>query len=248
MASLSAKKRSAKSTTAATVFVTGANRGIGLALIQELQKRGARRIYAAARSPELFADSAGEGLIPVRLDITDRRQVQAAATLAADTTLLINNAGALAFGSLLDSPLELVMRDLETNYYGTLHMGRAFVPLLAGNGGAIVNVLTLLSLASMPALGGYSASKAAAFSLTQALRAELRAKGVAVYGVYPGAVDTEMIAAMEMPKTAPAEVAAAILDGIEAGTEEIFPDPMARQLGELWLTNPRQLEAQLAAM
>lgn len=233
----------------ATVLVTGANRGLGRALVEELGRRGVRRIYAAARRLETLADLAGEGVIPVKLDITDRRQVQAAATLAHDTTLLINNAGALAFGSLLDSPLELVMRDMETNYYGTLHMARAFALAISRNGGgAIANVLTLLSLASMPALGGYSASKAAAYSLTQALRAELRAKGIAVHGVYPGAVDTEMIAAMELPKTAPAEVAAAILDGIAEGAEEIFPDGMARQLGQLWLASPRQLEAQFAAL
>lgn len=235
--------------TTATVLITGANRGIGHALVRELRRRGAQRIYAATRKPEVFAEVAGNDLIPVALDITDRRQVQAAAALARDTTLLINNAGALAFGSLLDSPLELVVRDMQTNYYGTLHMTRAFAPVIAQNGGgAIANVLTLLSLASMPALGGYSASKAAAFSLTQALRAELRGKGVAVHGIYPGAVDTEMIAAMTMPKTAPAEVAAAILDGIAGGAEEIFPDGMARQLGELWLANPKQLEAQFAAM
>jgi len=235
--------------TTATVLITGANRGIGHALVRELRQRGVRRIYAATRKPEVFAEAAGDDLIPVALDITDRRQVQAAAAFAHDTTLLINNAGALAFGSLLDSPLELVMRDMETNYYGTLHMARAFVPVIARNGGgAIANVLTLLSLASMPALGGYSASKAAAFSLTQALRAELRGKGIAVYGIYPGAVDTEMIAAMEMPKTAPAEVAAAILDGIAGGADDIFPDGMARQLGQLWLAAPKKLEAQFAAM
>lgn len=233
----------------ATVLVTGANRGIGHALIRELRGRGVRRIYAATRKPEVFSDAAGEALIPVRLDITDRRQVQAAAALAHDTTLLINNAGALAFGSLLDSPLELVMRDMETNFYGTLSMARAFAPVLAGNGGgAIANVLTLLSLASMPALGGYSASKAAAFSLTQALRAELRDRNIAVHGVYPGAVDTAMIAEMQMPKTSPDEVAAAIVDGIAAGVEDIFPDAMARDLGRLWLSGPKQLEAQFAAM
>lgn len=234
---------------AATVLVTGANRGIGHALIRELRGRGVRRIYAATRKPEVFRDVASEALVPVRLDITDRRQVQAAAALAHDTTLLINNAGALAFGSLLDSPLELVMRDMETNFYGTLAMARAFAPVLAANGsGAIANVLTLLSLASTPALGGYSASKAAAFSLTQALRAELKGRGIAVHGIYPGAVDTDMIAGMQMPKTSPDTVAAAIVGGIAAGDVDIFPDEMARQLGQLWLSDPRRLEAQFAAM
>jgi NAD(P)-dependent dehydrogenase (short-subunit alcohol dehydrogenase family) len=233
----------------ATVFVTGANRGIGYALISQLRQLGVRRIYAATRKPEVFKDIADATLIPINLDITDHRQIQAAAAQAQDTTVLINNAGSLAFGSLLDSPLELIMRDMETNYYGTLQIVRAFAPIIAHNGGgAVANVLTLVALASMPAIGGYSASKAAAFSLTQAIRAELKGKGISVHGIYPGAVDTDMIAALTMPKTSPVEVAAAIVDGLVNDVEDIYPDGMAQQMSQVWLQSPKQLEEQFATM
>lgn len=233
----------------ATVFVTGANRGIGHALVAQLRQHDVRRIYAATRKPEVFADIADETLIPIKLDITDRRQVQAVAAQAPDTTVLINNAGALAFGSLLDSPLELIMRDMDTNYYGTLQMVRAFAPLIAQNGGgAIANMLTLVALASMPTIGGYSASKAALFSLTQAIRAELKSKSITVHGIYPGAVDTEMIAELTLPKASPDQVAAAIVDGLVNGVEDIYPGSMAQQMSQLWLKNPKQLEAQFATM
>ncbi|MBC8161638.1 MAG: SDR family oxidoreductase, partial [Roseiflexaceae bacterium] len=228
----------------ATIFLTGANRGIGHALIEQLRQHGVRRIYAATRKPEAFKDIASDSLVPLKLDITDRRQVQAVAAQAHDTTVLINNAGALAFGSLLDSPLELIMRDMDTNYFGTLHMVRAFAPMIAQNGGgAIANLLSLVSLASMPSLGGYSASKAALFSLTQAIRAELTGKGIVVHGVYPGAVDTEMIAGLTLPKANPAEVAAAIVGGIANDVEDIYPGSMAQEMSQVWLQNPKQLEA-----
>ncbi len=230
------------------VFVTGANRGIGRALVAELVKTGAKRIYAAARKTDELGDLPGN-VVPVKLDITDRQAVTAAAQAADDTTILINNAGVLAFGSLLDSPLEMIARDLETNYYGTLNMIRAFAPVIEQNGGgAIANVLTLVSLASMGGIGGYSASKAAAFSLTQAVRAELKLKNISVHAIFPGAIDTEMIAAMEIPKTSPQTVAAAIVRGIEAGEEDIFPDPMAAQMSQVWQQNPKALEQAFAAM
>jgi NAD(P)-dependent dehydrogenase (short-subunit alcohol dehydrogenase family) len=232
-----------------TVFVTGANRGIGRALVARLAQLEVRRIYAATRKPEELSEIASELIIPLKLDITDRTQVKAVAAQASDTTVLINNAGVLAFGSLLDSPLELIARDLETNYYGTLNMVRAFAPVIASNGGgAIGNVLTLVALASLPGMGGYSASKAAAFSLTQAIRSELRSKGINVYGIYPGAVDTDMLAGVAMPKASPAEIATAIVAGITNDQEDIFPDTMAAQLSQLWLQNPKQLEAQFGAM
>jgi NAD(P)-dependent dehydrogenase (short-subunit alcohol dehydrogenase family) len=231
-----------------TVLVTGANRGIGESLVTELLKCDVKRIYAGARNPDGVPDFNDSRVIPVGLDITDRVRVQALATEVGDVDVLINNAGALAFGSLLTSPLELIQRDLDTNYFGTLNMVRAFAPVIEAKGGAIVNVLTLVSLASMAGIGGYSASKAAAFSLTQAIRAELKARGVAVFGVYPGAVDTDMIAGMEIPKTSPRDVARNIVAGLQEGTEDIFPDPMARQLGQLWATNPKALEGQFATM
>ena len=230
----------------ATVFLTGANRGLGRALVEELTRQGVKRVYAAARKP---ADLPHNDLIvPVKLDITDRQAVKAAAQQAADTTILINNAGALAAGNFLDAPLELIARDLETNYYGSLNLIRAFAPVIEQNGGgAIANVLSVVALASMPSLGGYSASKAAAFSMTQALRATLQPKGIRVHAIFPGPVDTEMAAEVDLPKTPPNVVASAILEGIKNGVDNIFPDPMAAQVGQIWLANPQELERQFAS-
>lgn len=206
----------------ATVLITGANRGIGRALVENLSGQGVQKIYAATRKPEEPAGLASDLVIPVKLDITDRAAVKALGEKLSDVTILINNAGALAFGSLLNSPLEMIVRDFDTNYYGTLHMVRAFAPVIERNGGgAIVNMLTLVALASMPGMGGYSASKAAAFSLTQAIRADLKGKNITVHGVYPGAVDTDMLAGVNMPKTSPADVAAALVAGVQEGTDDI---------------------------
>lgn len=230
------------------VFLTGANRGIGRALLNEIIHRGVKRIYAAVRNPESLGELA-DNVVGIKLDITDRSAVKAAAAQAGDATLLINNAGVLAVGSLLDSPLELIARDLDTNYYGTLNMIRAFAPVIEANGGgAIVNILTMVSLASIPGIGGYCASKAAAHSLTQAVRAELKSRSISVHGVFPGAIETEMTAAMQMPKTSAEAVAAAIVEGIENEAEDIYPDPMSARLSQIWLQNPKKLEQALAAM
>lgn len=229
----------------ATVFVTGANRGIGRALVDELARQGVKKIYAAARKTEAMQSS--DLVVPVALDITDRQAVKAATQQAADTTLLINNAGALAAGSFLQAPLELIARDLETNYFGTLNMLRAFAPVIEQNGGgAIANILSIVSLANMPGIGGYSASKAAAFSLTQAVRAELRPKGISVHAIFPGPVDTDMAAEITLPKTSSQEVAANILRDIANGAEDIYPDPLSQQMAQLWLANPKELERQFA--
>lgn len=232
----------------ATIFLTGANRGIGRALLNEILKRGAKRVYAAARNPETLDESASN-VVSVKLDITDRQAIKAVAAKTADTTILINNAGVLAFGSLLDSPLEMIARDLDTNYFGTLNMIRAFAPVIEGNGGgAIVNILSMVSLASMSGIGGYSASKAAAHSLTQAVRGELKSRRISVHGVFPGAIETDMTAGMNVPKTDADAVAAAILKGIEDEQEDIFPDPMAARLSEIWRRDPKNLEQAVAAL
>lgn len=234
----------------ATVFVTGTNRGIGRALVEELRKKGVKRIYAAARSIESLDGGAdGNLVVPVKLDITNHDEVSAAAELAGDTTVLINNAGVLTSGSLLDAPVEEINRNFETNFYGTLSMIRHFAPVIERNGGgAIANVLTVVSLASMSGLGAYSASKAAAFSLTQAVRAELKSKNIAVQAVFPGPIDTDMAAEITLPKTSAEDAAKAIIAGIEAGAEDIFPDPMSEQLSGLWSGNPKELERTFASM
>jgi short-subunit dehydrogenase len=179
---------------------------------------------------------------------TPPRAITRISTRSRDVTLLINNAGTLSFGGLADVPLTAVRDDMETNFFGTLNVINAFVPVLAQHHGAIVNMLTLVALASMPGLAAYNASKAAALSLTQSFRADLGKRGIAVHGVFPGAVDTDMIRAIEMPKTPAIDVARATLDGIEAGDDDIFPDPMARQVYAAWRADHKAVERQFATM
>jgi len=232
-------------------LVSGANRGIGQALVETLLERGVKRVYAGARSPAALAGlvekSAGR-VVPLRLDIRDREQVDQAAKQAGDVTLLINNAGRAAFGKALESADAEIEADMLTNYFGTLSMLRAFVPVIrAQGGGAVANVLSIVSLAAMPGLAGYSASKAALWSLTLALRENLRADKVAMHGIYPGPVDTDMARSFPADKATPAAVASAILDGISAGEEDIFPDAMARQVKEIWESDPKELQRFFAA-
>jgi NAD(P)-dependent dehydrogenase (short-subunit alcohol dehydrogenase family) len=236
----------------ATAFVTGASRGIGRALVQALLDRQVRRVYAAARAeealPALRALDAAR-VVPVRLDVRDEAQCRAAAQTAADADLLINNAGSLAALSVLTCSADALSIDLDTNLRGPLNLARAFLPALERKpAAAIVNVLTVVSLASMAGFGGYSASKAAAWSVTQSLRAELQGKGVTVHAVFPGPVDTDMLSGVEMPKTPPAEVAAAVLAGVAAGSEDIFPDPMSRDWYATYSRDPKALERAFRAM
>jgi len=187
--------------------------------------------------------------VPLRLDVTAPDQIAAAARLAPDVTVLFNNAGLLGAYSLLSTTTADLEREFATNFFGSLAVTRAFLPALErAQGAALVNVLTVVSLASMPALGGYSASKAAAFSMTQALRAELRGKGVQVHAVFPGPVDTEMSRALTVPKTSAEEVARAIVEGVERGDEDIAPDPMSRQVVAAWRGAPKDVERQFGSM
>lgn len=230
-------------------LVTGANRGIGAALVQALLDAGAAKVYATARDASSLSRWEDPRVIRLTLDIRDPRSCAQAAAQAQDVQLLINNAGTLKSFDLLEAPDEAIETDFGTNFYGLLHMHRAFVPVLRGKTDAtIVNLLTLLSVASMPAMGGYSASKAAAWSLTMGLRARLAKENIRVVGVYPGAVDTDMLRGVEMPKTAPAEVARQVLVGLEAGQEDIAPDPMSTQLWGLFLQDPKAVERQFAEM
>ncbi len=230
----------------ATVFLSGANRGLGRVLAEELLGADAAVLYAAARRPDALAEVVAldpDRVRPVALDTTDQDAVDAAAALAADTTLLINNAGAAAFAPALTAPPDDVAREMATNFGGTYAMVRAFAPLIEANGGgAIVNLLSMAGLAAIPPLTGYSASKAAAHSMTQAVRAELRPRGVAVHGVYPAGIGTDMLAHPGIPHSSPQEVAAGILAGLEAGTEDIFPCSLSRAEAEIWLSDPKALE------
>jgi NAD(P)-dependent dehydrogenase (short-subunit alcohol dehydrogenase family) len=227
-----------------TVLVTGANRGLGKALVQEALKRGARRVYAASRRPLAHAD---ERVIPVILDVTDPAQIQQAAESVDSLDILINNAGVSVPDDLSDrAPFE---QHLAVNLYGTLDVTQAFLPSLTRSRGALVNVVSVGALAAVPVLPAYSVSKAASLSLTQSLRALLAGQGVSVHAVMPGPIDTDMVRDLDVPKTPPADVARAALDGVERGEEEIFPDPFSQTLAEGWRTGvAKELERQNAGM
>jgi NAD(P)-dependent dehydrogenase (short-subunit alcohol dehydrogenase family) len=236
-----------------TLLVTGANRGLGRAIVEEGLARGAARVFAGARDPRSLEPlrALGEGrVVPLRIDVTDDASLRAAATEIGELDVLVNNAGLLASFGALTSPLADIQRDLDTNFLGLLAATRAFLPALqrataAGRPASLVNVLSVASLANVPALAGYSASKAAAFSITQALRAELATKGIRVHGVLAGAIDTDMVRAMDMPKTSPTDVARGLYDGLAEDLEDIAPDPMARELVRLWHGDPKAVERQL---
>jgi NAD(P)-dependent dehydrogenase (short-subunit alcohol dehydrogenase family) len=215
-------------------FVTGASRGIGLAFAQELLAGGARKVYAAARQPEriTLATSGLAGVERVRLDVTNPEDVAAAARQCTDVNLLINNAGiALWTGFLAPNSVEAARSEMETNYYGSLLLSRAFAPVLAKNGGgAIVNLLSVLSWAAVPSAGTYSASKAAAWALTNWLRTALREQGTQVVGVHAGPVDTDMASGLTLPKVTPLDVVRQVLSAVEAGRDEVLADDMTRQV------------------
>lgn len=212
-----------------TVLVTGANRGLGKALVDEALRMGATRVYACARQPLTHGDAR---VTPLVLDVTNPAQLQAAVEKVGALDILINNAGIFIQGDVKDrGTLERV---LAVNLFGTYDVTLAFVPILNRSRSAIVNVLSLSSLAAVPFDPAYSISKAAAFSLTQSLRALLAGRGVTVHAVLPGPIDTDMTRSLDIPKAAPESVARAILDGVTEGDEEIFPDPMSQTSAEGW--------------
>jgi NAD(P)-dependent dehydrogenase (short-subunit alcohol dehydrogenase family) len=224
-----------------TILVTGANRGIGQALVEEALKRGARRVYAGTRGPSNHVD---ERVTPVTLDVTDAAQIRAAVEGVESLDLLINNAG---ISLNVDLDRAVLEQHLAVNLFGTYDVTQAFLPLLTDSRGAIVNVVSLAGVAAVPFQPDYSISKSAALSLSQSLRALLAARGVEVHVVLPGPVDTDMTRGLEIPKAAPETVARAILDGVEAGEEEIFPDPLSASIAEGWRAGAvKGLERQFA--
>ena len=227
-----------------TVLVTGANRGLGLALVEEALRSGAKRVYAASRQPMVVPD---EGVTPLTLDVTDAAQIRGAVDKVESLDILINNAGVSVPDDLTDrSAFE---RHLAVNLYGTLDVTQAFLPALTSSGGAVVNILSLGAVAAVPMLPAYSVSKAAALSVTQSLRALLAGWGVRVYAVMPGPIDTDMVRDLDIAKTPPADVARAIFDALRVGEEDIFPDPMSAALAESWRNGAaKQLERQNAAL
>jgi NAD(P)-dependent dehydrogenase (short-subunit alcohol dehydrogenase family) len=211
------------------VLVTGANRGLGLALTQVLRDAGARKVYAAARHPDQIAMA---GVESVQLDVTRPEHISAAARRCKDVSVLVNNAG-VAFGRsfLTGDPSEAARAEMETNYFGPLEMSRAFAPVLASQGGgAIVNVLSVLSWLNVPEFATYSASKAAAWSLTNGLRGELLGQGTHVMAVHVGYMDTDMVRRFEAPKAQPLDVARLMVHALEAGRHELLVDDFSRQI------------------
>jgi NAD(P)-dependent dehydrogenase (short-subunit alcohol dehydrogenase family) len=227
-----------------SVLVTGANLGLGRALVDEALTRGARRVYAASRRPLAHGDTR---VTPVILDVTDPAQIQRAVEQVDSLDILINNAGVSVPDDLSDrSAFE---HHLAVNLYGTLDVTQAFVPALTRSHGALVNIVSLGAVAAVPVLPAYSVSKAASMSLTQSLRALLAGQGVSVQAVLPGPIDTDMVRDLPIPKTAPESVARGIFDGIENGEEDIFPDPMAAMLAEGWRAGvSKELERQNATL
>jgi NAD(P)-dependent dehydrogenase (short-subunit alcohol dehydrogenase family) len=210
-------------------LVTGANRGVGRAFARALLERGAGTVYAGARDPATVTDP---DVVPIRLDVTDPADVAAAAEYCGDLTLLVNNAGVSRGSSLLGAPtLDDARAEMETNFFGTLAVSRAFAPALGRNGGgALVNMLSVLSFVSFPQIGSYGASKSAAWSLTNAIRLELQSQGTLVVGVHAGYVDTDMAARVTQPKISPQDVAAQTLDAVEAGRHEVLVDSTSRDV------------------
>ena len=227
-----------------TILVTGANRGIGRALVEEALRQGAKRVYAGTRQPFSHLD---KRVTPLTLDVTNAEQIQEAVKKVESLDILINNAGLAIYDDLSDrTALE---QQLAVNLFGPYSMTQAFLPLLTQSKGSIVNVLSVLALAPFPFIPSYSISKAAAFSLSQSSRALLAGRGVKVHAVLSGPVDTDMSRGFDVPKASPESVARAIFDGVERGDEDIFPDPMSASMAESWRSGAvKAAERQFAAL
>jgi NAD(P)-dependent dehydrogenase (short-subunit alcohol dehydrogenase family) len=226
------------------VLVTGANRGIGRALVEEALRRGAKRVYAGTRQPLAHFDGR---VTPLTLDVTNAAHIQGAVERVESLDILINNAGLALYDDLSDRAA--IERHLAVNLFGTYGVTRAFLPSLTLSRGAIVNVLSVAAFAPVPIVPAYSISKAAAFSLSQSLRALLAGRGVSVHAVLAGPVDTDMSRGFDVPKASPESVARAIFDGVEKEEEDIFPDPMSESLAESWRSGAvKALEREFAGL
>jgi NAD(P)-dependent dehydrogenase (short-subunit alcohol dehydrogenase family) len=230
--------------TGSVALVTGANRGLGRQFAQQLVERGAAKVYATSRRPELIDVP---GVEVLRVDITDPASVPAAAAAAGDVSLLVNNAGITTGANLVTGDLAGIRREMDTHFYGTLGVVRAFAPVLARNGGGgIVNVLSALSWFSIDGANAYAAAKAAAWSLTNGVRLELAGQGTQVTGVVLGAADTDMMAGYTGPMSDPADVVRAALDGVQAGDWEVLVDDWSRQVKASLAADPREFYSQPA--
>ncbi|MGA8594886.1 MAG: SDR family NAD(P)-dependent oxidoreductase [Bryobacteraceae bacterium] len=225
-----------------TVLITGANRGIGRALVEEALRRGAQRVYAGTRGPLEHSDNR---VMPLTLDVTNVEQIQQAVSEIDTLDVLINNAGISIPDDLSKS--DVIEQHLKVNLFGTLNVTRAFLPLLKRSKGAIVNNISTVALAALPIIPGYSISKAALLSMTQSFRALLAGQGVTVHAILTGPVDTGMTRGIDYPKASPESVAVAVFDGVEKGEEEIFPDPLSQSIAEGWRNGAAKAIERLSA-
>ena len=226
-----------------TVLITGANRGIGRALVHEALRRGAKRVWAGTRRPLQIGD---ERVVPLQLDVTNSSQIRQAADEINNLDVLINNAGIAIYDDLSD--IDVIEKHLAVNFLGPLRMTQAFLPLLKRSKGAVVNNLSMVGLAALPLIPSYSISKAAAFNMTQSLRALLATNGVTVHSVVLGPVDTDMNRGLDIPKASTESAARGIFDGLERGDEDIFPDPASQSIAAGWRTGvAKALEQQFKA-
>jgi NAD(P)-dependent dehydrogenase (short-subunit alcohol dehydrogenase family) len=225
-----------------TVLITGANRGIGRALVEEALKRGVEKVYAGTRGPWEHSD---KRVIPLILDVTSAAQIEQSVGQVDSLDVLINNAGISIYDDLSKS--EMIEQHLAVNLFGTLNVTRAFLPLLERSKGTIVNNISTVALAPLPIMPGYSISKAALLSMTQSLRALLAGQGVTVQAILTGPVDTDMTRGIDYPKASPESAAAAIFDGVERGEEEIFPDALSQSIAESWRNGAAKTLERLSA-
>jgi NAD(P)-dependent dehydrogenase (short-subunit alcohol dehydrogenase family) len=225
------------------VLITGANRGIGQALVDEALRRGAQRVYAGSRQPISHPD---QRVTPVQFDITDTEQIRRAADQVKSLDVLVNNAGIALYDNLSDR--SILEQHLAVNLFGPYDVIQAFLPQLSESHGAIVNNTSMMAMAPLPMTPAYAISKAAAFNLTQSLRAILAGRAISVHAVLTGPTDTDMTRGLEIPKATPESVARSIFDGVDAGEEDIFPDATSRVLADSWRSGvAKGLEHQYAA-
>lgn len=229
------------------VFISGANRGIGKAIALEVLDNGAKKVYAGTRNLEALHDlkqNYGDKLIPVHLDVTNDTSIAEAVAIANDVEVLFNNAGVFQMGGFFsENALKGLKVNLDVNVWGVVKLTQAFIHTLKQKElAAIVNLSSVVGLASIPTLATYSATKATVHSITQGMRGELAQENILVMGVYPGAIDTDMNKGIPMEKESPANVAKEIIQALRAGQEDVFPDPMSKQVGQGYLSDPKSLE------
>ena len=225
-----------------TVLITGANRGIGRSFLKSLLNTDVKKIYATGRNIETLSKFKDSRIVPLKLDITDHNQIKEVATYASDVNILINNAGILSPGNILDGDIKAMEQDLEVNYFGTIHMMRAFASVLEKNRPSrIVNIVSIVAYSPLASIAGYSASKAALYSCTLSARTELAHKGVKVHAVNPGAIDTDMNKGSNWDMPSPDNVVNTILNKINEEELDIIPDEMGQNMYNLWKEAPTKL-------